>query len=76
MFIRNIKDIKDSDDRLYDCDSINLKNFLHKTHNIIHVSKKESDNKTTWIFLKTPMLDKALTEWSNGRKLKRKGGDT
>jgi len=66
MFIRNVEEIEKA--KLFFCKSPKLMRFLTETHNIMYSNKTEKDNKFIWIFLKTPLLDVALTEWADNKK--------
>jgi hypothetical protein len=66
MFIRNVE--KMMEEKLFYCKSPKLKVFLTENHGISYVNKKKQDFKFVWIFLKTPLLDKALTEWSDNKQ--------
>ncbi len=65
MFIRNIEKI--DEDKLFYCKSPKLKKFLTESHNIMYSHKKQKGVKSIWIFLKTPVLDVALTQWADNK---------
>jgi hypothetical protein len=66
MYIKNLEDV--GKEKLFHCKSLKLMRFLTERHSIVYVNKKEVDAKCVWIFFKTPLLDKALTEWADNKK--------
>lgn len=54
------------ENNLYCCYSVNLKDYLSK-RNIRYgiVALNPNNQKMFWVYIKTPELDRALTEWSN-----------
>ena len=67
MFVKNIDKIVE--EKLFYCKSVKLLRFLTQTHSVIYINKFLNENKKyVWVFLKTPKLDKVLTEWADNKK--------
>jgi len=71
MLIKNCEEAIPKE-KLFFCKSPNLMKFLTKMNKIHYVKKELQENvegqKFIWVYLKTPILDKALSEWSNNKK--------
>jgi hypothetical protein len=68
MFIRN-HEVAFNKEEVFYCKSPNLLKFLTEIYKIQYINKiLNKDNKFTWVFFRSPDLDKALNEWSNNKK--------